>query len=175
MTIRNNQEDTDDICDDILNAVQGWCFSGILEIEEQTNLLRNHGGEGLRASTDSIRMDDGDGILSREMGTNLDLEGISNTTLQAMWTQHLYDDKDENNNNPTCRRRGRGFERQESISTLEETGVGSYAHLNMLSSEQLQDMEKMVQEHDGRYWGNGPGNGAGNELLSFEWLDSICA
>ena len=168
----------DDIYDDIVSSFQGWCLQGGLDVVE----MEGKRGQGRRSniinrSTDEI--DNYEGSFGRERRTGmrntgnggmLDLEGISETTLQAMWAQHLNEEQKSRACNDDYSRQKR-HERQRGIASLEGQGVGSFDHLNMLSSEQLQDMEKMVEEHDDRY----RRKRRPYDLVPLEWLDSLCS
>lgn len=168
----------DDIYDDIMSSFQGWCLQGglgVVEIDGERG--QGRGSNNINRSTDENENQEGSFCRERRMDTRnrgnggmLDLEGISETTLQAMWAQHLNDEQNSqaSNNNPS---RQTSCERQRGIASLEEQGVGSFDHLNMLSSEQLQDMEKMVEEHDDRY----RRKSRPYDLVPLEWLDSLCS
>ncbi|CAB9526754.1 expressed unknown protein [Seminavis robusta] len=90
--------------------------------------------------------------------------GSLGAILRERWIQHFEDQERE-----VPQRKM--LQKQESIGSLQEIGVGSFDHLSGLSLEQLQEMERMVVEHDAKYWEDNESQ----SLLPLEWLDNICA
>lgn len=184
MTALRSGEDgrVDDVYDDLLSSSHSWCLPGgrggglgVVEMENKgmyslgTNRINRSSDENDNSDVALYRERRQDGM--RNCGNcEIDLEGISETTLQAMWAQHLNDAQhDQTGTNINDRKRR--HERHQSIASLEEQGVGSFNHLNMLSSEQLQSMHKMVEDHDDRYWKKRHSH----NLIPLEWLDSLCS
>jgi hypothetical protein len=70
------------------------------------------------------------------------------------------------------RKRRLQMERQDSISKLEATGLGSFDSLNELSLDQLKDMQSLAQQHDAKYFEESPDDDESSFALG--WIDHIC-
>ena len=171
----------DDGYDYVLSSLHTLCLQGGKSRRFDIVEMGNKGDpthESYRINRSADEIDGPDGGLYREkrMGIgncgncDVDLEGISETTLKAMWEQHFTDKQQNISGNIDCSRK-RHNDRYESIASLEGQGVGSFDHLNMLSSEQLHDMHRMVEDHDDRH----REKGSRHDLIPFEWLDYLCS
>lgn len=148
----SNLEDADFFLD-VMNAFHSWCL-GWLRLQDNFDF-------------DSIQDDGMKSMLEENVqeGQQQSTQ-LQATNLRAIWIKHM-DTEDE-----VPRRRR--LQKQRSISSLQETGVGSFDHLNGLSLEQLQDMERLVHDHDSNSCYGTATTNKRSFLPDLDWLDTLC-
>ena len=151
-----------DFYEEAMIAIQTWCLKW-MQLQEKS-LLLTFGGVNSVFETGKPQQQSAQLIPAKSITSHQDeLESLS-VVLKEIWVKHFDDEKEVP--------RRRKLQKQQSISALEETGVGCHDHLNGLSLEQLQAMEKMVYEHDsGSCYGSNYSERSRNPL---GWIDSIC-
>ena len=157
--------------EEMVGVLSAWCL-GWLKLQEEKNFATLDNG----ASTTSMLDGDCQGQYTQQSSHALvpresasptsEAENLSNA-LKGVWIKHMDDEHEVP--------RRRGLQKQRSISSLQETGVGSFEHLNGLSLSQLQDMEKMVQDHDSNSCYGSVAPSSDRSLFpSLDWLDTLC-
>jgi hypothetical protein len=170
-------DDSDFFYDDIVAALVSW-FQGWYTVQESHALfasgqsssnpeIANHSSFDDEIDDDD---DDDDDDEEERPGQVVPWDSYSKIERFAAisrdrWAQH-FEDKER------AELQKRNYLKQESMSSLEMIGVGSYDHLIGLSLEQLQEMQAMVHEHDTKYWQDSDRRVL---HLPLEWLDNLCA
>ena len=99
----------------------------------------------------------------------MELEGVSNTVLRAMWEQQRFEEQlrhasNHSSENPTT-----------IVNNLQDQRGGRYRSMTRrqnLSDRQQQDVENKKYKKDDQHVCN---SATSREFLQFDWLDSICA
>jgi len=154
-------ERDDDYFGAILEVMTGLCLGS--PPPQDANTLANSAADTSMATSDNKDDNCSNHERPRSHIINSGADG-SLDLLKGMWIRHFEEQEAD-------KPRRRMLRRKSSISELEELGVGSSDHLNHLSLEHLQEMQRMVQEHDAQYFQEEP---TSSQMLSLDWMDSIC-
>ena len=134
-----NTEEVVDFCQEVLNAIETWCIRWV-ELQENAVSLYCGGANGMLNDHEDQHQQPRAAVISRASRFSQNELVDLPTFLRRTWIKHMDDEQGLPQR--------RSMEKQRSISSLQETGVGSFDHLNGLTLEQLQDMERLVYEHD---------------------------
>ena len=152
-----------DFYQDVMNAINAW-YLGWLRMQENFCLLYD-GGVASTLPTGEEQQQASNAVPPQlNTSPRNEVESLS-TVLKDIWIKHM----DDEHELPTRRK----LQKQRSISSLQESGVGSFDHLSGLTLEQLQEMERLVYDHDSNSCYGAPSN---NDKIfaSLEWLDNLC-
>jgi hypothetical protein len=154
-----------DLYQDVLKSIHLWWLSW-LKLQDNLSSL-NYDWLASTVEEDSPDQRQSTSMISSKAGTMPEQKVESVPVIfGALWTKHVDDEK--------ALRRKVMLQRQQSIDSLQETGVGSFDHLNGLTLEQLQEMERLVHEHDANsYYGEATTTNR-NVLPILDWLDMLC-
>jgi len=160
MFVRRDPSKTDDdTLVDIVGALHDLCYINM----EESHQMHYRNGTMSEQSTPQHQVD------GLPPFNGMELEGVSNTVLRAMWEQQRFEEQlrhasNHSSENPTT-----------IVNNLQDQRGGRYRSMTRrqnLSDRQQQDVENKKYKKDDQHVCN---SATSREFLQFDWLDSICA